>query len=190
MSSVEEMDDLLDHFIRQAERASSVAHLCRSAGDVEALVRRLAPDGGVSVSRELVERFPALTSHLAEAFQLIRPENAEEASGAAVGVTIGEAMVAETGSILVAEHRLEDRLVGMLSPILVQVVASDAILPGMDDVGLHLAELPDGGVGGYHALVTGPSRSADIERSLTIGVQGPSEVHIAILFDSEEDAGG
>ena len=186
MTPVDETADLLDHFIRQAERAAAVAHLCQTPAEVETLVRKLAAGGSVSISEGLVEHFPALAGHLDNAFPLMRPQDAEEASRAAVGVSVGEAMVAETGSILVAEHRLSDRLIGMLSPILVQVVAADAILPGMDDVGFHLAEMHDGGVGGYHALITGPSRSADIERSLTIGVQGPSEVHIAILFGDEE----
>lgn len=182
----DEAGDLLEYFIRHAEGAASVVHLCRRVGDVEELVRKLAVNGDVSVSGSLFERFPAIGKRLASSFDPIRPSTAEEAARAVVGVAVGEAMVVETGSILVAEHQLEDRLISMLSPILVQVVSADAILPGMDEVGEFLARRHDGGMGGYHVLVTGPSRSADIERSLTIGVQGPSEVHIAILFDDEE----
>ena len=33
----------------------------------------------------------------------------------------------------------------------------------------------------YLSIITGPSRTADIERSLTIGVQGPSELHVVLL---------
>jgi len=37
------------------------------------------------------------------------------------------------------------------------------------------------GLPAYASLTTGPSRTADIERSLTIGVQGPNAVHVVVL---------
>lgn len=173
-------DELIDHFVRQAERAASIVHLCDSEEEVADLVRKLAVDGRISLSAACLHRFPTLAGRLDPA-RLIRPRSAVEAAEAAVGVTAGEAIVVETGSVLVSEADLEDRLVSMLSPVVVQIVRADAILAGMEEVGALLAERHDGGVPGYHALVTGPSRSADIERSLTIGVQGPSEVHVVLL---------
>src|SRR5690606_8822108 len=115
---------------------------------------------------------------------LIVPATPEEAATAVVGVTVGEAIVVETGSVLVSEFDLADRLVSMLSPVLVQVVRSSAVMHTFDEVAAELSRRVGGGRGGYHALITGPSRSADIERSLTIGVQGPAELHVALLEDA------
>jgi L-lactate dehydrogenase complex protein LldG len=53
----------------------------------------------------------------------------------------------------------------------------DRILPGLAELFEALgAELPSA-----LAIVTGPSRSADIEQTLTIGVHGPGEVHVVLL---------
>jgi L-lactate dehydrogenase complex protein LldG len=87
--------------------------------------------------------------------------------------------IAETGSVLVAENALVDRAVSMLSLTVVQVVDRERVVGSLDDVAGWLAER--GSTAGYSALVTGPSRTADIERSLTIGVQGPAAVHVVLL---------
>lgn len=184
-------DDLIDHFVLQAERAASIVHLCNGHQDVAGLIRKLAAGGRISVSNSCVERFPALVVQLESGDgDLVRPESALEAAEAVVGVTVGEAIVVETGSVLVSESDLQDRLVSMLSPTLVQIVPAESMLPGMEEVGAFLAERHDGGGRGYHALVTGPSRSADIERSLTIGVQGPSEVHVVLFFVATAESTG
>ena len=56
----------------------------------------------------------------------------------------------------------------------------ERILPGLEELFAALGpELPSA-----LAIVTGPSRSADIEQSLTIGVHGPAEVHVVLTTRS------
>jgi L-lactate dehydrogenase complex protein LldG len=98
---------------------------------------------------------------------------------ASVGVTRGVLAVAETGSVLVDEYPLDARAVSMLSRHLVQVVDREDVVASLDDVAVWLAAR--GGRAGFASLVTGPSRTADIERSLTVGVQGPDEVTVVVV---------
>ena len=56
-----------------------------------------------------------------------------------------------------------------------------AIRPGLNEAAALLRELERAGHR-YVSLVTGPSRTADIERVLTIGVQGPKALHIIVLI--------
>jgi L-lactate dehydrogenase complex protein LldG len=187
---------LLVRFTAEAERAASVVHQCLGIEAVVDLVVELAARGQVtaggpvaaggqiSVSATAAARYPELVTRLAETLPVAQPTTPHEAAAGTVGVSSAEALVAETGSLLVAEPTLGDRLVSMLSPILVQIVPAEMVLPTLDDVGSLLSERLRCGRTNYYALMTGPSRSADIERSLTIGVQGPYELHIAILHST------
>lgn len=97
-----------------------------------------------------------------------------------VAITAGVLAVAETGSVLVTEHELADRVVTMLCKRLLQVVAATDVVDRLEDAAAWLAAR--NGQAGFASLMTGPSRTADIERSLTIGVQGPDEVDVLVLL--------
>lgn len=102
-----------------------------------------------------------------------------EVADAPVGLVRGVLGVAETGSVLLVEPSLSERVVSMLCHILVQGIARESIVDSLDDFAAwmqaHAVESP------YATLTTGPSRTADIERELTIGVQGPREVVVVVV---------
>jgi L-lactate dehydrogenase complex protein LldG len=107
------------------------------------------------------------------------PDPAAEVADVEVGLTRGEMGIAESGSVLVSEHALGDRVVTMLCARLVQVVAAGAIEERLEAAAAWFQARV--GQPGFASLMTGPSRTADIERSLTIGVQGPDEVEVVVL---------
>jgi len=122
--------------------------------------------------------------------QVVVPDGDDPAAAVAdvpVGVVVGELAVAETGSVLVSEHELGDRVVTMLCQRLVQVIPAELIADRLESVAEWLA--PRGGTPGFASLMTGPSRTADIERSLTIGVQGPDRVDVVVLTGSTSRPG-
>jgi L-lactate dehydrogenase complex protein LldG len=98
------------------------------------------------------------------------------------GVVLARGGIAETGSIALAYDGLAPRLLSMLSEVCVALLPASAIVPSLDEAGALLAELERAGHR-YVSLVTGPSRTADIERVLTIGVQGPKALHIIVLTE-------
>lgn len=104
-----------------------------------------------------------------------------------VAIVAGVMAVAETGSVLVAEHELPDRVVTMLCQRLLQVVEAGDIVDRLEEAAAWLAQR--GGQAGFASLMTGPSRTADIERSLTIGVQGPDEVDVLVLAGADAATG-
>jgi L-lactate dehydrogenase complex protein LldG len=61
-------------------------------------------------------------------------------------------------------------------------------VPMLDDAALILQQLSRAGSDQRHyiSFVTGPSRTADIERTLTIGVQGPKTLCVIIVGDEGE----
>jgi L-lactate dehydrogenase complex protein LldG len=104
---------------------------------------------------------------------------------APVGLSSAELAIAETGSVLLAENLLEARVVSMLTLTHFVLVGTMSLVPMLDDAGKVLQQLTKVGSDQRHyiSFVTGPSRTADIERTLTIGVQGPKVLCVLVVDD-------
>ncbi len=109
---------------------------------------------------------------------------AAHADTADLGVSGVEFGVAETGSVLQDALAIESRLVSTLPPVHAVFLNSANIVPAMTDAIGVVAKVFDHG---YISFITGPSRTADIERVLTIGVHGPGRF---IIIAVDETAGG
>ncbi|MFL5303243.1 MAG: lactate utilization protein [Anaeromyxobacteraceae bacterium] len=103
----------------------------------------------------------------------------DRAAAARVGVSQADWAIANTGTLAQAVDEVEQRLVATLTSVHVAVVPSARIVP---DLGKLLAVLPPS-KSNYVTFVTGPSRTADIERVLTIGVHGPERLVIVAIDD-------
>ena len=85
--------------------------------------------------------------------------------------------LADTGSVVLAASPEEPRARSLLPSRHVTLLPEDRILPGLAELVAALGgELPSA-----LAIVSGPSRSADIEQRLTTGVHGPGEEHVVLL---------
>jgi len=107
---------------------------------------------------------------------------AEERAGTgSVGVVRAAVGIAETGTCVVETDDEETRLETMLPETSVIVLKAKDIVRGLGDVGGYLRGRQDGGKVSYTSFITGPSRTADIERVGAVGVHGPLEVHIILV---------
>ena len=95
----------------------------------------------------------------------------------AAGVSTALYGLADTGSVVLAAAPEEPRSSSLLPGIHLTRVWDDTILPGLPE----LFEALGGELPSSLAIVTGPSRSADIEQQLAVGVHGPGEVHVVLL---------
>ncbi len=112
----------------------------------------------------------------------IRGSLRERAIDADIGVTGVDYALAETGTCVLLARKGVSRLVSLLPPVHVALVRPGEVLPGLDELfALRRQDLLGGGSSGYMNLITGPSRSADIEYTLVTGVHGPGEVHMLLL---------
>jgi L-lactate utilization protein LutC len=92
------------------------------------------------------------------------------------GVSTAVYALADTGSVVLAASPDEPRAASLLPAVHVTLVAEDRILPGLAELFEALAgDLPSA-----LAIVTGPSRSGDIEQKFLVGVHGPGEVHVVL----------
>ena len=109
------------------------------------------------------------------------------AAEAGMGITGADYAIAETGSVVVLPRRGLSRLVSLLPPIHVAIVRPEDVIESLEDLFTlrRDAFYSEGAeAGGYLNIITGPSRTADIEQTLVIGVHGPVEAHMVILESS------
>ena len=97
-----------------------------------------------------------------------------------VGVVHAARGIAETGTCVVETDSEEIRLATMLPETSIIILNVSDIVPGLPDIASHIRERQKDGKISYTSLITGPSRTADIERIGTIGVHGPLSVHIIL----------
>jgi L-lactate dehydrogenase complex protein LldG len=130
------------------------------------------------------ERVPAFSAALGDAgVRAVAPEGPEAVRDAPLGVSLARLAVAETGSVLLAEPSLPDRSVTMLTLSLAVICPIRALVASLDEAAAELRRIALEPGASFATLVTGPSRTADIERVLTVGVQGPGAV--AVVFVDE-----
>ena len=126
--------------------------------------------GGFVDRATLGRRFPGLS------FEVTRARAAESR----VGITEFDWALAATGTIAQDATDPRLRLASMLTETHVALFRTSTLLPDLD----ALLERVDPRKARYLACVTGPSRTADIERVLTIGVHGPRKL-VVIAVDGE-----
>jgi L-lactate utilization protein LutC len=98
-----------------------------------------------------------------------------------VGITSADYALADTGSLVMFTESNESRLLSLLPPCHIAVIESTKIVASLDDV-FRLRPLP-GAQSSAMVVITGPSRTADIEMRLVRGVHGPGEIHVIIIDD-------
>ncbi len=172
---------------RFAERLEAVGghvHVATGVDEVVLLIAAFARERDtreVMASDELSRAHPALKDVVEHAGLSWRiPSGPADARDAPLGLSLGHLAVAETGSVLLAEATLADRAIGLMSIAQIVLCPASAIVPSLDDAAPVLRSLSANGAA-HATLVTGPSRTADIERELTIGVQGPAEFTVVFI---------
>lgn len=100
-------------------------------------------------------------------------------SAVKIGLTGALAGLADTGSLVLQSRHGQGRLASLMPPVHIALLKADTLFPTM----AHFVEAHPNALRNASnlALVSGPSRTADIEQTLTLGVHGPKEVHIVLL---------
>jgi L-lactate dehydrogenase complex protein LldG len=108
----------------------------------------------------------------------------EHAADLHTALTLADRGIADTGTLVLDSTSEDLRLATMLAETHVAVLPVSRLQPTAfaleDELNRWMSSPPR-----YLAFITGASRTADIERVLTIGVHGPQELHVLLLKDQE-----
>jgi L-lactate dehydrogenase complex protein LldG len=118
---------------------------------------------------------------------LDRDRQLQELASAQVCISGADLAIAESGTLLLRSGAGRARLASLLAPVHIAVLQAGAIVRGL---GAALALLqarhgPDIFADSSNlTLISGPSRTGDIEQTLVLGAHGPREIHVVIVGDS------
>jgi L-lactate dehydrogenase complex protein LldG len=100
-------------------------------------------------------------------------------ASAAFGITSADYALSDTGTLVMLASPDEARMISLLPPVHIAIVPRARLLTGLDEL---LSTVPrPGDLASSLVLITGPSRTADIEQILVRGVHGPGELHIFVI---------
>ncbi|MEB3101504.1 LutC/YkgG family protein [Ferviditalea candida] len=104
-----------------------------------------------------------------------------KAAEADIGIIVADYAVAYTGSVVVASSETKGRSVSLLPAAVMMIVPAEVIRTRLGEVMEQISAMPGESMPAGIHFISGPSRSADIENDLTIGVHGPGIVYLLII---------
>ncbi len=180
-------------FIRNLEKEFGTVARVSTAGAVPEAV------AGYLVAQNLPSAFamaphPELQAIPWSACPLLRIREGRGEASDLVSVQHGYAAVAETGTLMLPGTADRPTTLNLLADTAIVVLRASRVVGPFEDSWDRLrAEYQDGVTGGFMPrnvmLVTGPSRSADIESTLELGAHGPRRLHVVIIDDDPEAVG-
>ena len=172
----------LERFILGAEAAGAEVRRVGDVDEAAAVVAELLSAGKLDPVIASADVRPLIESRI----PLITPRTPREFGRAAAGIVAADFGIAETGTLVHLDRDDEERMAWTLPEVCCALLSSSRIVETAADLAAaftkHLS--PTGAGSAQVSLVTGPSRTADIENELTIGVQGPARL-VILLLDRE-----
>lgn len=162
------------------EELSGKTCLAATAGAARGYVAAaLAGRSAVASGAPLLEEFGITGLENVRSGVTDRSELRELCASCGVGITSADYALADTGSLVLFSSPAEARLISLLPPAHIAVVRRESILTGLDEL-FSLVPLPADRSSSM-VMITGPSRTADIEQILVRGVHGPGELHVVVV---------
>lgn len=97
------------------------------------------------------------------------------------GVTACEALIAQTGSVLITSRSCGGRALSVLPPHHIVVASREQLVPDLSAAFELLRKKYEGNFPSCISFITGPSRTGDIERILVLGAHGPKRLTILLV---------
>jgi L-lactate utilization protein LutC len=174
-------------FVQELAAAGGVAHLvpdlAAAVAQVVELVRASSARRVLLGRGRVLDALPLADALRQAGIAVTRVEELppgdcrEPLFAADVGIAEPDYLIAETGTLAVSARPDEPRSLTLLPPVHIAVAEHAHLLPDLFDL---FARYPDG-LPSCLALITGPSKTGDIELRLVTGVHGPGEVHVVLL---------
>jgi L-lactate dehydrogenase complex protein LldG len=112
---------------------------------------------------------------------IVLNETSTEFQNVKVGITLCEFLVSRLGSIMISSRQLSGRRLNVFPEIHIVVAYTSQLVPDLKDAFAQLKIKYQNVIPSMITVITGPSRTADIEKTLVLGAHGPKEIYVLLV---------
>lgn len=194
MGYADHCDDLVAEYVSEVAKAGGdpvvVASHAAACEEIAGIFRQYEPRSALCWRHPVLDRLRLaefLARHnveridSAELSELPFDDRRGRILAADIGITSAAYAVAETGSLVMAHDRGNERVASLLPPVFIAVVERGQIVADLFDAFDRFAAQVPGDLPSNITLITGPSKTGDIESKLVTGVHGPGKWHVVIV---------
>jgi L-lactate dehydrogenase complex protein LldG len=173
--------DLVEEFQKQALGVGARCEILDGALLPVAIEERLRAISAAKVAISDSPLVSSLVPQLATSTRVVQPDGSRgDLFDADAGVTAVQWGIAETGTLVLVSATERHRLASLVPPIHIALLPASCIVGTMCEVLEGIAHAPHNQA---VTFITGPSRTADIELTLVVGVHGPRQLDICVIRD-------
>ena len=180
--------DLLTRFKAELEKLTGKVHLCQSEAEAIGVIKEI-----VGADKQIVAWHDLPLNGLREALQvdgveLVVPHAKGEERHAMlqsidpirVGITGADAGLATTGSLVMITNRAQGRLPSLIPPVHVAILRKERLYANLE---AWMTANGRNALADSNSLtvITGPSRTGDIEMMIVLGVHGPGTIYVVVI---------
>lgn len=186
----EGIEAIIAKFAQEANGAKAKVCRARSGDDALGYIAGVAKEKGAKMVARWSEDLPLaeMIDSSLTGLDIITPESINwqyRIAEADIGLTGSDHALAETGSIVLIAGPGKPSSASLIPPIHIALVRQNSILTDLGELFAAIQNRAGGDllIDQHINIITGPSRTGDIEQTLTLGAHGPKEVHLIILPD-------
>ncbi len=180
------ISNLLKQFVKEAEKVNATVFKVKNGGEIRDFIGDFIKDRNMksfSVWESKYLKNLELKEYLqSKGLKVVKPENKYELARADIGVTEADYVIADTGTLVLLSDGSRPRGVSLLPTTHMAIVHPCNVISNINELFIILKNKFNASreLTSCMSFVTGPSRTADIELNLTLGVHGPKELLILL----------
>ena len=178
-------EEMLEQFIERQENLSGEVIVCANLGDLAAklftVLKDFEPSSCLYHTDPLINDVFNTKPELKEFFDPsdISRISSPDFSHYQAGLTAVDFLAARTGSLVINSLSAGGRRLSVLPPVHIALARESQLVPSLDAA---MAQMPGDKMSwSYATIITGPSRTSDIEKKLVLGAHGPKRLITLIL---------
>jgi len=185
----ESTESLVDLFIEELVRVNGQAKVVKSESEVHEFLANFIGEHNLKSfsiwESDLIRKLKIKGFLEGRGLKLCPSDRLDQLAVANIGITEADFCISDTGTLVLMAGNKKPRSVSLVPPIHLALVKSDVILGNIYQLfsSLDKSFVENSELTSCMTFITGPSRTADIELTLTLGVHGPKELYVLIYHN-------